>query len=63
MKDGILTAVRDLSTSAVGFSWAMTLFGARQVGNLLRPRQMAKSLDSLTGAVEGQLGDNLLHFG
>ncbi|HEX3555639.1 MAG TPA: haloalkane dehalogenase [Thermoanaerobaculia bacterium] len=58
--------MRDFTKNLFSFTWAMSLFGARQLGNLLSPRQTsqgtpdaAKAFDSVTGAMVDQLGRNL----
>jgi haloalkane dehalogenase len=58
--------MRDFTKNLFSFSWAMSLFGARQLGSLLNPRQTAqgapnasKAFDSVTGAVVDQFGRNL----
>ena len=50
----------DLVRSALGFSWAMSLFGLRSLGNLADPRRAAASLDAVKRAAAGQL-DGELH--
>lgn len=51
--------MRDLTKSIASFSWAMSLFGARQLANLFRPSEAAESFDAVTQATERQLGDVL----
>ena len=58
--------MRDFTKNLFSLSWAMSLFGARQIGNLLNPRQAAsgepgpaQALDSVTSAVVDQLGRGL----
>jgi len=51
--------MRDLTKSIASFSWAMSLFGMQQMAQMLRPGEMAESLDSVTRATETQLGDML----
>jgi hypothetical protein len=51
--------MRDLTKSIASFSWAMSLFGMQQMAQMLRPGEMAESLDSVTRATETQLGDAL----
>jgi hypothetical protein len=52
---GLLELVR----SALGFSWAMSLFGLRSLGNLADPRRAAASLDAVKQAAAGELGEEL----
>jgi hypothetical protein len=49
----------DLLRSALGFSWAMSLFGLRSLGNLADPQRAAESLDAVKQAAAGQLDDEL----
>jgi hypothetical protein len=58
--------MREFTKSMVSFSWAMSLFGMQQMGNMLRrpdpnrPRSPAtEAFDAVTCATEGQLGDVL----
>jgi len=58
--------MRDFTKNLFSLSWAMSLFGARQIGNLLNPRQAgggepgaAQALDSVTSAVVDQFGSSL----
>jgi haloalkane dehalogenase len=58
--------MREFTKNLFSFSWALSLFGARQLGNVLNPRQTlqgapdaAKAFDSVTGAVVDQFGRNL----
>lgn len=58
--------MRDLTKNLFSFSWAMSLFGVKQLGSLLDPREAAKgapgaaqAFDRLTDAMREQLGDNL----
>ncbi len=51
--------MRALTKSMVSFSWAMSLFGAKQVANFLRPQQAAQAFDAVTGKTEEQFGDLL----
>lgn len=55
--------MREFTKNLFSFSWAMSLFGAKQVGNLLNPQQTLKgapeaaaAFDSVTGAVVDQFG-------
>jgi len=49
--------MRELTKSIGSFSWAMTLFGARQMLNALQPSRAAGSFDAVTRETEKQLGD------
>jgi hypothetical protein len=58
--------VRDLTKSLLSFSWSMSLFGMKQVTNVLSPQnpsqamhKAAMAFDSVTKATEGQLGGTL----
>lgn len=58
--------MRDFTKNALSFSWAMSLFGARQLGKLLDPREVLKgspeaseSFNHLTDSVVDQFGNNL----
>lgn len=50
----------DLLKSMMNFSWVMSLFGMRQMGNLLScPDAAAKSFDSLTEAAQSELSHSM----
>jgi hypothetical protein len=49
----------ELVKSVLGFSWAMSLFGLRSLGNFADPRRAASSLDAVKQAAAGELGDEL----
>jgi haloalkane dehalogenase len=58
--------MREFTKNLFSFSWAMSLFGLKQLGNALNPQEAlrgapntAKSLDSVTDAVVDQLGRTL----
>ena len=52
--------MREFTKNFFSFSWALSLFGARQLGNLLQGSADAvKAFDSVTGAVVDQFGRNL----
>jgi len=58
--------MRDLTKNLFSFSWALSLFGARQLADLINPQETlkgapeaAKAFDSVTGAVVDQLDKNL----
>src|SRR6185295_4804971 len=51
--------MRDLTKSMMSFSWAMSLFGLRQMTCMLMPQSggsTSSSLDSVTRCTENQLG-------
>lgn len=49
--------MRDLTKSIASFSWAMSVFGAQQLANMMRPQAAGAGLDAVTKATENQLGD------
>jgi hypothetical protein len=51
--------MRELTKSIGSFSWAMSLFGVRQMANVLCPSRAAEAFDSVSEATEGELGDFL----
>lgn len=58
--------MREFTKNLFSFSWAMSLFGLKQLGNVLNPGQTlrgapdaAKSFDSVTDAVVDQFGRSL----
>jgi hypothetical protein len=51
--------IRDLTKSTLSFSWAMSLFGAKQLANILMPEKATASFNAVTQATEEQLGDVL----
>ena len=51
--------LRDLTKSLLSFSWAMSLFGAKQLANLSTPEKATRAFDGMTQATEEQLGDVL----
>lgn len=51
--------MRELTKSIGSFSWAMSLFGVRQMANAMRPSRATEAFDSVTEATEGELGDLL----
>lgn len=58
--------MREFTKNLFSFSWAMSLFGLKQLGNVLNPQETlrgapgaAKSFDSVTDAVVDQFGRNL----
>lgn len=48
--------MRELLKSMSSFSWAMSLFGVEQAGNVLSPGKSASALNAVAGAAEKQLG-------
>jgi haloalkane dehalogenase len=58
--------MREFTKNLFSLSWAMSLFGAKQLTNLLNPQEAlrgapdtAEAFDSVTGAVVDQFGKNL----
>src|SRR5215472_14417073 len=55
--------MRDLCKSMFSFSWAMSLLGARTLGDLIAApgadRSVAATLDAVAGSAERQLGGGL----
>src|SRR6185436_5797375 len=58
--------MREFTKNLFSFSWAMSLFGLKQIGNVLNPQSTlrgapdaAKSFDSVTDAVVDQFGRSL----
>jgi hypothetical protein len=51
--------MRELTKSIGSFSWAMSLFGFRQMVDVLQPEKARQSFDQVTGATQQQLGDAL----
>jgi hypothetical protein len=51
--------LRDLTKSMLSFSWGMSLFGTKQLVNLLTPERASTAFDAVTRATEAQLGDVL----
>lgn len=48
--------MRDLTKSMLSFSWALPLFGMRQMANSLSPDRATRSFDAVTEATRRQLG-------
>lgn len=46
----------DFTRSMFRFSWAMSVFGAQQMANLLQPSKAAKAFEDVTQATEAELG-------
>lgn len=51
--------MRELTKSIGSFSWAMSLFGAKQMLNALQPSRATDAFDTVTRETERQLGDAL----
>ena len=58
--------IRDVTKSVISFSWAMSLFGVKQLTNLASPQSPAQTahkaavaFDAVTATTENQLGDVL----
>lgn len=58
--------MRELTKSLISFSWAMSLFGVKQLANMITPgdpkettEKAAVAFDSVTHAAEEQLGDTI----
>jgi hypothetical protein len=51
--------IRDLTKSMLSFSWGMSLFGGKQLVNLLTPEKATTAFNAVTRATEEQLGDVL----
>lgn len=49
----------DLARSVASFTWAMSLFGVKQMANLMSPRRAADSFGAVTRTAEGALGPRL----
>jgi hypothetical protein len=51
--------MRDLTRSMASFSWAMSLYGVRQMANLVAPRRAADAFSAVARSAEGALGPGL----
>jgi len=51
--------MRNLTRSVASFSWAMSLFGAEQMANLISPRRAADAFGTVARSTEGALGPGL----
>jgi hypothetical protein len=51
--------MRDLAKSAFSFTWAMSLFGAKQAAGLMAPGKAVGSFNSVTKAAVDTFGDTL----
>ena len=58
--------MRDLARSMIRFSWAMSMFGARQAANLVSPRdgwdRSADTFDAVSHAARDQMGETMRGF-
>jgi len=53
------TGVRELAESFLSFGWAMSLFGANQLVNLMDPRKAEGSFNAVTQVTRDQVGEAL----
>jgi hypothetical protein len=51
--------IRDLTKSMLSFSWGMSLFGTKQLVNILMPEKATAAFNAVTQVTEEQLGDGL----
>ena len=51
--------MQELTKSMFSYTWAMSLFGAQQMLNLLSPSKAAKAFEGVTSATERELGQSL----
>lgn len=51
--------MRDLTRSMASFSWAMSLYGVRQMANLVSPRRAADAFGAVARSAGGTLGPGL----
>lgn len=51
--------MRDLARSVASFTWAMSLFGFKQMANLMSPQRAADAFGAVTRSAEGALGPGL----
>ncbi len=58
--------MRDLARSMIRFSWAMSVLGARQVTNLVSPREgwdrSADAFDAVSHAAADEMGETMKGF-
>jgi uncharacterized membrane protein len=59
IKEGTFFMIRDFTKSVISFSWAMSLFGFKQLLNSAQPGKAAQSFESVTSATERELGEAL----
>jgi hypothetical protein len=48
--------MREFTKSMASFSWAMSLFGAQQLVNVLSPQKATQAFDAVTNATKEQFG-------
>jgi hypothetical protein len=53
------TGMRELAGSFLSFGWAMSLFGANQLVNLLDPKKAEGSFNAVTQVTRDQVGEAL----
>lgn len=51
--------MKELTKSLTSFSWAMSLFGAKQLLNMMNPAKATRAFQSVTDATEGHLDEGL----
>jgi hypothetical protein len=51
------TSVRELAGSFLSFGWAMSLFAANQLVNLMNPKKVETSFSALTQVTRDQVGE------
>jgi hypothetical protein len=51
--------MRDLAKSALSFTWAMSLFGVKQMTGMMNPAAERSSFDAVASAAVDTLGDTL----
>ena len=51
--------MRDLARSVASFTWAMSLFGVKQMANLMSPQRAADAFGAVTRSAEEALGPGL----
>ena len=51
--------MRDLTRSVASFTWALSLFGVKQMVNLASPRRAAHAFETVARSTEGMLGPGL----
>lgn len=56
------TGTRELFKSMFSFSWAQSLFGLRQLGELIRPGSSAGGFDQVIKATESELSEPVRNF-
>lgn len=53
------TGMRELAGSLLSFGWAMSLFGANQLVNLMDPQKAERSFNAVTQVTRDQVGEAL----